>query len=78
MVDNIGKENIPTRLEQEKEARVIVLAEIKNAKRGVSITGIVNKTDLNRNRVRTALANLKGSGEITEETVGMARVYYLA
>ncbi len=77
MVDNIGKENIPTRLAQEDEARIIVLAEIGKAERGISITGIVTKTDLNRNRVRTALASLKGSGEITEEAVGMARVYYL-
>lgn len=62
---------------QETAARDIILKEIRRTKRGLTITNLVKNSNLNRSRVRTAIAYLLGSGKIEEVRVGMAKLYYL-
>ncbi len=44
---------------------------------GLTITGLVDVSKLNRSAVRTALAKLEGAGKVEVRKIGMAKVYSL-
>lgn len=52
-----------------------VLKVIKKSKEGVTITEITNSLKISRCAIRTALAFLEGSKQVTYRYVGMAKVY---
>lgn len=61
----------------EKEKHKVILKCLDKNKEGCSITEIVEKTNLSRSYVRTALATLYGSGKINLRKIGVAKVYFL-
>jgi len=46
-------------------------------KNGLTITELVEISNLSRSQVRTLLARLEGAGKISLRKIGMAKVYYL-
>ena len=48
---------------------------LKNASGGLTITEIVDKTNLSRSVVRIALAQLDGGDKVSIKKIGMAKVY---
>lgn len=54
-----------------------IVSVLKNNPEGLTITEIVNKTNLSRSTVRTALANLEGGNRVSIKKIGMAKVYTL-
>jgi predicted transcriptional regulator len=54
-----------------------IVSILKNNFGGLTITDIVNKTNLSRSAVRTALANLEGGNKVSIKKIGMAKVYTL-
>jgi DNA-binding Lrp family transcriptional regulator len=54
-----------------------IVSILRNNSRGLTITEIVNKTNLSRSTVRTALANLEGGNRVSIKKIGMAKVYTL-
>jgi len=59
-----------------REKSIISLLK-KNQDIGMTITEIVNKTELRRDPVRMALSKLIGANEVYFRKVGMAKVYLL-
>ena len=45
---------------------------------GLSITDLVNSSNLPRSKIRILLAKLEGAGKISFRNVGMAKLYYLS
>ena len=54
-----------------------IVSVLKSNFEGLTITDIVNKTNLSRSAVRTALANLEGADKVSIKQIGMAKVYSL-
>ena len=54
-----------------------IVSVLKNNSEGLTITDIVDKTNLGRSIVRTALANLEGGNKVSIKKIGMAKVYSL-
>jgi DNA-binding IclR family transcriptional regulator len=54
-----------------------IVSVLKNNPEGLTITEIVNKTNLSRSTVRTALANLEGGNRVSIKKIGMAKAYTL-
>lgn len=54
-----------------------IVSVLKNNSDGLTITDIVDKTNLSRSAVRTALANLEGRYSVSIKKIGMAKVYSL-
>lgn len=54
-----------------------IVSILKNNSGGLTITDIVDKTNLTRSAVRTALANLDGGNKVSIKKIGMAKVYSL-
>jgi predicted transcriptional regulator len=60
-------------MEEEK-----IISGLMHDKRiGLSITEIVELTNLSRSAVRTNLARLEGAGKVQARKIGMAKVYIL-
>lgn len=74
---NMVSDTTNKRDQEENAARIIVMETLQKNPRGLSITGIVNHSEVSRGRVRTALAYLLGAGKIEEERASMAKLYYL-
>jgi len=49
----------------------------KNSERGLTITELVNKSELSRSAVRTVLAKLEGAKKVSVRKAGMAKIYFL-
>ena len=60
---------------EEKEVSDIIMSILRKERVGLCITEIVNKTNLSRSAVRTALASLSGAGKIKLRRVGVAKIY---
>ena len=60
----------------EKDGQTLIKA-IKKNEYGLSITDLVNETNISRSAVRGAISYLKGSKRISERQIGMAKVYSL-
>lgn len=58
------------------EKRLIRILK-NNAKRGMSITELVEASNLSRSAVRIMLAKLEGAGIIFLRQAGMAKLYFL-
>jgi len=54
-----------------------IVSILKNNSDGLTITEIVDKTNLSRSAVRTALANLDGGNKVSIKKIGMAKVYLI-
>jgi len=54
-----------------------IIKALKKEKYGLSITDFVDKTQLTRTQIRTAISFLLGSKEIIERQTGMAKLYFL-
>ena len=52
-----------------------IVSILKNNSGGLTITEIVNKTNLGRSAVRTTLAQLDGGNKVSIKKIGMAKVY---
>ena len=52
-----------------------IVSILKNNSGGLTITDIVEKADLNKSSVRTALAKLEGANKVSIRKIGMAKVY---
>jgi response regulator of citrate/malate metabolism len=52
-----------------------IVSILKHNAYGLTITDIVNKTNLSRSAVRTVLANLEGVNKVSIKQIGMAKVY---
>ncbi len=50
---------------------------LKNNSEGLTITDIVDKTNLSRSAIRTALSKLEGGNRVSIKKIGMAKVYTL-
>ena len=57
--------------------KIVSILKSKINSGGLTITDIVNKTNLSRSAVRTALANLDGGNKVSIKKIGMAKVYSL-
>lgn len=55
----------------------IILNLLKKNIEGLTITEIVNLSNLSRSFVRTVLAKLDGAGRVSFRKIGMAKVYSL-
>ena len=51
-----------------------IISILKSNSGGLTITEIVDKTNLNRSAVRTALAHLDGGDKVSIKKIGMAKV----
>ena len=54
-----------------------IVSVLKNNSDGLIIAEIVDKTNLSRSAVRTALAQLDGGDKVSIKKIGMAKVYSL-
>jgi len=52
-----------------------VVTLLKKKKEGLTITEIVNNSNLSRSSIRTALAKLEGAKKVNLRKIGMAKVY---
>ena len=52
-----------------------ILSALKKTAGGLSITEIVENTNLTRSYVRVAIARLEGAGRVKLRKVGMAKLY---
>lgn len=66
-----------TMIKKRESAEGEILKMLKRFGEGLTITELVNKTNLNRSAIRTVLAKLDGADKVSIKKIGMAKVYSL-
>ena len=66
-----------TMIKKRGSAEDEILKMLKRFGEGLTITELVNKTNLNRSAIRTVLAKLDGADKVSIKKIGMAKVYSL-
>ncbi len=66
-----------TMIKKRESAEGEILKMLKRFGEGLTITELVNKTNLNRSAIRTVLAKLDGANKVSIKKIGMAKVYSL-